>query len=123
MNRKDVLNKRLLRLDAKKKQLEERVKVSTDAAEVRAMTEQLDEVNAEIAETRDELTVIEAEERASDVPAYGERLEGEARNGAIVASFAAQKPEARDTENVLESMEYREAFRELWTQEAMLTLL
>lgn len=116
MNRKDVLNKRMLRLDAKKKQLEEKVKASTDAADVRAMTEQLEEVNAEIAETRDELAVIEAEERANDVPAYGERLEGEARNGAIVASFVAQKSEARDAENVLESMEYREAFRELWTQ-------
>lgn len=30
MNRKDVLNKRLLRLDAKKKQLEEKVKASTE---------------------------------------------------------------------------------------------
>lgn len=119
MNRKQILNKRMLRLTAKKQQLEERAKASTDAAEVRTLTEELADVNAEISETREELDMIEAEERNAEPPAYGERApeqpsQGEARNAQIVGSFGMPQPEQRE-ENVLESMEYRQAFRDLWT--------
>lgn len=119
MTRKQILNKRMLRLTAKKQQLEERAKASTDAAEVRALTEELADVNAEITETREELDLIEAEERAAEPPAYGERApeqpaQGDARNAQIVGSFGTPQPEQRE-ENVLESLEYRQAFRELWT--------
>lgn len=118
MNRKQILEKRMLRLNAKKQQLEARAKESTDAAEVRSLTESLADVNAEIAETRAELDIIEAEERAAEPPAYGERApeQGEQRNAGIVASFGAATPEERDDSNVLESTEYREAFRALWTR-------
>ena len=120
MNRKQILEKRMLRLNAKKQQLEARAKESTDAAEVRALTESLADVNAEIAETRAELDIIEAEERSAEPPAYGARApeQGEVRNAGIVASFGAAQlpqPEQRE-ENVLESAEYREAFRSLWTR-------
>ena len=118
MNRKQILEKRMLRLNAKKQQLEARAKESTDAAEVRSLTESLADVNAEIAETRAELDIIEAEERAAEPPAYGERApeQGEQRNAGIVASFGATAPEQREETNVLESAEYREAFRALWTR-------
>ena len=120
MTRKQILEKRMLRLNAKKQQLEARAKESTDAAEVRSLTELLADVNAEIAETRAELDLIEAEERAAEPPAYGERApeQGEVRNAGIVASFgAAQLPQSEQREeNVLESAEYREAFRSLWTR-------
>ena len=43
--RKKFLEKRMLRLKAKKQTLTERCNASTDAAEVRELTEQLDEVN------------------------------------------------------------------------------
>lgn len=117
MNRKQILEKRMLRLNAKKQQLEERAKASTDAAEVRSLTESLADVNDEIAETRAELDIIEAEERDTEPPAYGERApeQGEARNAGIMASFGVPKPEQREG-NVLESAKYREAFRALWTR-------
>lgn len=120
MNRKKILEKRMLRLNAKKQQLEARAKASTDAAEVRSLTEALTDINEEIAETRAELDIIEAEERSSEPPAYDEKApeQGEVRNAGIVASFGAaqlRQPEQRE-ENVLESTEYREAFRTLWTR-------
>lgn len=118
MNRKQILEKRMLRLNAKKQQLEARAKESTDAAEVRSLTESLADVNAEIAETRAELDIIEAEERAAEPPAYGEKApeQGEQRNTQILGSFGAAQPEQRADGNVLESAEYREAFRNLWTR-------
>lgn len=120
MNRKQILEKRMLRLNAKKQQLETRAKASTDAAEVRSLTEALTDINDEIAETRAELDIIEAEERSSEPPAYDEKApeQGKVRNAGIVASFGAaqpRQPEQRE-ENVLESTEYREAFRTLWTR-------
>ena len=120
MNRKQILEKRMLRLNAKKQQLEARAKASTDAAEVRSLTESLTDINEEIAETRAELDLIEAEERSTEPPAYGEKApeQSEVRNAGIVASFgAAQLPQSEQREeNVLESAEYREAFRTLWTR-------
>lgn len=120
MNRKQILEKRMLRLNSKKQQLEARAKASTDAAEVRSLTEALTDINEEIAETQAELDIIEAEERSSEPPAYDEKApkQGEVRNAGIVASFGAaqpRQPEQRE-ENVLESTEYREAFRTLWTR-------
>lgn len=118
MNRKQILEKRMLRLNAKKQQLEERAKASTDAAEVRSLTEALADVNSEIAETRAELDLIEAEERAAEPPAYGEEApeQGEQRNAQVLGSFGAVQPKQCDGGNVLESAEYREAFRNLWTR-------
>ena len=48
MNRKQRLNARLLRLKAKAKALDERAAASTDAAEVRDLTEQRADVQADI---------------------------------------------------------------------------
>ena len=66
--RKKILEQRMLRLNEKKQKLTERCKASEDVNEVRSLTEQLDELNAEIAETRAELDIIEEEERAASNP-------------------------------------------------------
>ena len=115
MPRKKILEKRMQRLIAKKTKLNEKVLASTDASEVRSLTEELDDVNSEIAETQEELDAIEEEERQA-------QLEGTQRsnppanaqlvNGGIVGSFeqgtnASQK---RSNEDPLASMEYRTAF-------------
>lgn len=59
MGRKAILEKRLQRLQAKKQKLKERALASQDAAEVRSINEQLEDINAEISETEEEIEVID----------------------------------------------------------------
>lgn len=117
--RKKILEQKLQRLNAKKTKLNERCSASTDVNEVRSLTEELDDVNAEIAETQAELDAINEEERAAQaggqagatvdvrqsVPANAQAV-----NGGVVASFASTQTAKREDEHVLESMEYRKAF-------------
>ena len=104
--RKDILEKKLERLNDKKTKLAERCKASEDVKEVRSLTEQLDDLKAEIAETQAELDAIE-EERSAEPEVI------ETRNAditkATVASFTA--PEKRDAVDY-GSMEYRQAFKD-----------
>lgn len=100
--RKDILTKKLERLLSKKTSLAERANASADANEVRSLTAELEDLNMEIQEVRDELAAIEAETR--EVP-----KDAELKNGEIRASFTAPAAEKRD-ENPLASMEYRQSF-------------
>lgn len=112
--RKQILMKRMARLTAKKQKLVERCNVSTDAVEVRSLTEEVEDINAEIEETQEEINAIEAEEkrqaeaqtaleqRSAGVPANATLV-----NGNTVGSFVAEK---RDGEDVFATMEYRKAF-------------
>ena len=124
--REKILKKKLLRLQAKKNTIAERAKASTDVNEVRALGEQLDDINAEIDEINDELAAIKSErdekpegettEARTQIPANATRVNGSI-DGVTVGSFnSVQVGENRDGENVLESKEYREAFRNLWTR-------
>ena len=99
--RKKTLEKRMQRLLEKKAKIEARAAASEDAAEVRDLTEQLDDVKAEIAETQDELDALseEAEERSA-VPEQAQLV-----NGNVKGSFKEERQE-----NVTETMEYRQAF-------------
>lgn len=114
--RKQILLKRMARLTAKKTKLVERCNASQDATEVRSLTEELSDVNAEIEETQDELNEIEAEEkrqaeaqtqleqRSAGVPAGATLVNG---NTNTVGSFTTEK---RDGEDIFATMEYRKAF-------------
>ena len=108
MSRKERLTKRLLRLQAKKAQLDERCKASTDAAEVRGLTEQLDEVNADIADTQAEIDEIGTEDEQRALPP----ATATTVNAGITQAFAmpAAPTQERSNTNPYESMEYREAF-------------
>ena len=115
MKRKDILAKRLGRLNDKKNNLLERSKASTDVNEVRAINDQLEELNAEIDETQQEINAIEEEERAAEqtaeqrdnVPANATHV-----NGNVLGSYGqAVKPEEkRSEEDPTSTMEYRTAF-------------
>lgn len=115
--RKKILEKRLARLRAKKQSLTERAMSSQDVNEVRSINTELEDVNAEIAETEEELNAIveeerqaelEAEQRAANpVPANAQRVNGEIA-GAVVGSFNA--PQTRDNDDPFATMEYRRAF-------------
>lgn len=116
MGRKKILEKRMQRLLAKKQKLNERCMDSTDANEVRDLTVQLDEVNAEIAETQEELDEIAEEERQAleatteirEFPPANATLV----NGQVAGSFKQQTDiaQVRENEDPFGTMEYRKAF-------------
>lgn len=122
MNRKKILQKRLARLQAKKAKLVERCNASTDVNEVRSLTEELDDVNAEINETEEEIATIPDEEPAPATPAEGEGEQERSKvpagatlvNGAAIASFGmgATGAQSRANEDPFASMEYRMAFKD-----------
>ena len=106
--RKKILEQKIQRLTAKKQKLSERCESSTDVNEVRSLTEQLADVNAEMAETQAELDAIaseEAEERS--LPP----MEAQTVNSGIVAAFGQNGTETkRADEDEFSTMEYRKAF-------------
>ena len=121
--RKKILEQRLARLQAKKAKLVERCNASTDANEVRSLTEELDDVNAEINETQQELDAINAEEAAgggSDPqPEDGEqRSNVPVPNNATLVnpvgsfSMGGAPTQQRSNEDPFASMEYRQAFKD-----------
>ena len=115
MGRKKALEKRLQRLMAKKTKLNERAAASTDAAEVRALTEELEDVNAEIIETQEEIDAIEEEEREK-APQEEERQNPPAGaqlvNGNVLGSFSQQTGtnQERSKEDPYATLEYRQSF-------------
>lgn len=120
MTRKQILTRKLLRLQARAKKLDEKAKVSTDEKELAEITEQRSELNEEIEETEAELKALDDDDKAtaaddntngtdqarSQVPDNAVQ-----RNAGIVASFSTNvQTRSSDEECVLESMEYRKAF-------------
>lgn len=115
MGRKKALEKRLQRLMAKKTKLNERAAASTDAAEVRALTEELEDVNAEVNETQEEIDAIDEEEREK-APQGEERQNPPAGaqlvNGNVLGSFRQQTGanQERSKEDPYATLEYRQSF-------------
>ena len=113
--RKKTLEKRMQRLLAKKQKLAERCNASTDANEVRDLTEQLEDVNAEITETQEELDEIAEEERQTQVQLEQRELppaNAQPVNGSIVCAFnaPAAATQTRTNDDPFATMEYRKAF-------------
>lgn len=109
--RKTILEKKLQRLEDKKQNLVTRAEASQDVNEVRSINEQLVDVNAELAETQEELDVLNAEsanEQRSGAPANAQRV-----NGNIVNSFTLKNSDtqSRNSEDPFNTMEYRMAFK------------
>lgn len=110
MPRKKILEKRLARLEAKKKTIAARAAASTDVAEVRALTVELEDINAEIEETRDEIAAIDTETSAAE-PEAATRAAIPANATIVNPRTVATTAETRTETPLLESVEYREAFR------------
>lgn len=107
--RKKRLEKRLAKLMSKREALTKRALESQDANEVRSINDELTDINDEINDVNDELAEIaEDEQRAQQPPATATQV-----NGGIMASFAAAPAptQQRSNENPLETMEYRQAFK------------
>ena len=109
--RKKILEKRLARLEAKLNNLKARAKASEDANEVRGLSDQLEDIKEEIAETREELDAIaEEEERAKATPEVEVPADAKLVNGTVRETFKAPETEKREDEDITSSMEYRSAF-------------
>ena len=103
--RKEILEKRLARLQTKVNDLKTRAQASEDVNEVRALTAQVEDINADIAEVREELEAIEMEARSAAPATVGEKIPETAEKRGV-ASFKTTE----ERTDVLESMEYRKAF-------------
>ena len=106
MKRKEILEKRLSRLEDKKTEMIKRSQESEDVNEVRSINKELEDINAEIEETKAEIDAIEEEARSaesrSEIPADAKLV-----NGTVKGSF---KPEESRSEDKFSSMEYRKSF-------------
>lgn len=114
---KNYFLRRQKRLIVKRDKLNAACQAATDAAEVRSLTEQLDELNAELRDIAEQLEEIETEERNAAHNTEERDAEPPAdaqiRNGQIVGAFRTAGPAAQTHEGtVTESMEYRSAFRD-----------
>lgn len=121
MSRKKVLEKRLARLQAKKGNLKERGMASQDPAEVKSINEQLEDLNAEIEETQEEIDAI-SDDQGDNTPTPNPNNEGEQRQqiptnveirgGNPMASYRLNTgTQTRSDEGTgYGSMEYRTAF-------------
>lgn len=121
MSRKKVLEKRLARLQSKKTKLTERAMASQDAPEVRSINEQLEDLNAEIEETQEEINAI-ADDQGDNNPTPNPDNNGEQRQqiptkveirgGNPMASYHLNTgTQTRGDEGTgYGSMEYRTAF-------------
>lgn len=121
MGRKKALEKRLARLQAKRNKLKERALASQDATEVRNINEQLEDVNAEIAETQEELEAIEDEQEGGDPASNpgegGEQRQqvptnAEVRGGNPMAAYnlSTGTQTRSEDESPYATMAYRQAF-------------
>ena len=117
--RKKALEKRLARLQTMKQTLATRAQESQDVNEVRALNEQINDLNAEIEETQEELAAIAEEERSADqtannpveartaVPAGAQVVNGQGSSSFQMNGTNDQNQREADP---TESMEYRRAF-------------
>jgi len=125
--RKKVLLKRLARLNAKKAKLVERCNASTDVNEVRSLTEDLEDLNAEIEETEAEIEACPDDEGEPTVEPEG------ATRSNIPASATLLNPltsvvmgqtgtQERANEDKFNSLEYRMQFKD-YVQRGIVTPL
>ena len=113
--RKTILEKRQVRLIAKRDSLKAKALASDDVNEVRSINAQLEELNDEIAEVHEEIEAIETEERAADNKAEERATPPEGAtlvNGNVRGSFkqSAEATQKRDNADPYSTLEYRQAF-------------
>lgn len=117
MKRREILEKRLQRLNDKISKIEERVAESTDASEVKSFQDQLEDIRSEIDETQAEIDAIDEEAKAEEAKAE-EPTEERASvptdaklvNSNVVGTFKQGADKKEERTNTMESMEYRKAF-------------
>lgn len=120
--RKKFLEKRMLRLKNKLQELKAKALASDNADEVRSINARMAEINEDIEEVREELDALENEERNADPQGQTPEVRNtppanaQTVNGNVSATFGQRTGvQTRSDESMLESMEYRQAFRRMLT--------
>ena len=125
MGRKKALEKRQARLQKKLTELRAKLNATQDVAEARALAAQIEETNEDLQETAEELEALgeseptpegdpeptpepapAAEPQARNVVPQGAQLRG----GNPIASYMQNQTPAQRSGNILDSLEYRNAF-------------
>ena len=106
MSRKNILENRYKRLTEKREMLKNKALGSDDVNEVRSINAQIEELNIEIEETRQEID-LEDETRAAEPPANAKLV-----NGNVVAGFGqtSTMTQQRNEVDPFATLEYRQAF-------------
>lgn len=109
--RKKFLEKRMNRLIQKRDALKDQALKSEDVNEVRSLTDQINDLNADIDECREEIALIDAEAASNDPVQARDNVPASAQlvNGSVVGSYQAADT-SRSDEDPLATMEYRRAF-------------
>lgn len=109
--RKKILEKRMNRLIQKRDTLKDQALKSEDVNEVRSLTDQINDLNADIDECREEIALIDAEAASNDPVQARDNVPASAQlvNGSVVGSYQAADT-SRSDEDPLATMEYRRAF-------------
>ena len=97
---------------AKINEIRTKINASTSVDEVRSLTSDAEALQAEIRDAEAQLARLEADE--AKAAAEGESRSAVPANATLVngtVKASVQTPDARTSENVLESMEYRQAFK------------
>lgn len=106
---KDFLKKLISDKQTKISEIRSKIQASTDVNEVRSLTADAEAIQAEIRDAEAQLAKLEADEATADtrsaVPSDAKLV-----NGTVKASVATVDEATRTSENVLESVEYRNAF-------------
>ena len=127
MGRKKALEKRQARLQKKLTELRTKLNATQDVAEARALAAQIEETNEDLQETAEELEALGEDEPAGDPtpagdpePAPAPAAEPQARSavpqgaqfrgGNPLASYMQNQTPAQRSGNILDSLEYRNAF-------------
>lgn len=112
---KKILEKRLARLMAKKNTLTERAKTTSDVAELRQIQENLEDLNADIAETQEQLDELKEEPTPASEPTPAPApvpADGDTRGVNPLATYGLAGGHKRENDEQFSSMEYRKAFME-----------
>lgn len=121
MGRKKILEKRLARLQKKMQDLAARALASQDAAEVRAINAQMEDLKADIDETQEEIDALPAEDPGTE-GGEGEGVQRQnipanvqVRGGNPLASYGInpidEGVQTRENVDPYGTMEYRQAFK------------
>ena len=124
MGRKKALEKRQARLQKKLTELRAKLNATQDVVEARALAAQIEETNEDLQETAEELEALGEGEPAGDPtgddPEPAPAVEPQARNvvpqgaqlrgGTPIASYMQNQTPAQRSGNILDSLEYRNAF-------------
>ena len=106
---KDFLKKLIANKQSRITEIRSKVQTSTDINEVRSLTAEAEAIQSEIRDAEAQLASLEAaEKKASEESRSAVPADAKLVNGSVVSS--TKTPEARASENTLESAEYRSAF-------------